>query len=50
VGPFQTGDRVSRGIVFQQNFDGIDYFGVLFFGPWASAARFADPGERHMLV
>jgi hypothetical protein len=30
VGPTNTGDRVARGVVFQQDFDSLDYFGRFF--------------------
>jgi hypothetical protein len=30
AGPLQSGDRISGGIVLQQNLDGIDYFGRFF--------------------
>jgi hypothetical protein len=30
AGPLQPGDGISGGIVFQQNLDGIDYFGRFF--------------------
>ena len=29
VGPSNAGDGIAGGVVFQQNFDGLDYFGRL---------------------
>ncbi len=34
AGPFKSGDGISRGIVFQQDFDGVDYFDVFFSVRW----------------
>jgi len=34
AGPLQAGDGVSRGIVFQQDLDGVDYFGRFFSACW----------------
>jgi hypothetical protein len=30
AGPLQPGDGISGGVMFQQNLDGIDYFGRFF--------------------
>jgi hypothetical protein len=31
VGPANAGDGIAGGVVFQQDFDGRDYFGRFFF-------------------
>ena len=30
VGPTNAGDGIAGGVVFQQDFDGFDYFGLFF--------------------
>ena len=30
VGPSNAGDRIAGGVVFQQDIDGLDYFGRFF--------------------
>ena len=50
AGPLETGHRISRVIVFQQQFDSMfKLFRRFFFGPLASAAQFAYPSEGYVL-
>src|SRR6266545_1480342 len=47
--PLQPGDGIAGGIVFQENLDGIDYFGRFFFHALTASAGFASTVDFHVL-